>query len=367
MSMEERRERGGRSVAADGRRRRRRGRRSASPSAWRSTGSRPAASTQADTIDTLWDVLIIASVPMFVLVAVVVIFSVIDFRMRPGEENLDGPADPRQHPPGDHLDGAPGGPDRRPVRVRLRGPARHRGGAGQRSASTRSHVTGQQFAWTFEYNEGGRKFTNAQLYLPTGESVKFNVRSKDVIHDFWVPDFRMKIDAVPGITTHYRVTPTKLGEHDDRVRRALRPRARLHAPDRARHVPAGLRRLGPPCFACRPRRRAAGAQAGRAGRRRRPPTRWPSRSSRTASPGRTPRPAAAATRSPRPARTARWARISTRCSRARTRPSSSSRSSTRTPRSRPGFSKDIMPPNYKDTLSAAQIKALVDYLGKVTK
>jgi cytochrome c oxidase subunit 2 len=33
----------------------------------------------------------------------------------------------------------------------------------------------------------------------------------------------------------------------------------------------------------------------------------------------------------------------------------------------PGFSKDIMPPNYKETLSAAQIKALVDYLGKVTK
>ena len=38
--------------------------------------------------------------------------------------------------------------------------------------------------------------------------MKFNVQSKDVLHDFWVPAFRMKIDAVPGITTHYRVTPT---------------------------------------------------------------------------------------------------------------------------------------------------------------
>src|SRR5690606_5747483 len=31
------------------------------------------------------------------------------------------------------------------------------------------------------------------------------------IHDFWVPAFRMKIDAVPGITTHYRVTPKRRG------------------------------------------------------------------------------------------------------------------------------------------------------------
>src|SRR5262249_2858149 len=39
---------------------------------------------------------------------------------------------------------------------------------------------------------------------------------KDVIHDFWVPDFRMKIDAVPGITTSYRVTPKSdaVGAHD---------------------------------------------------------------------------------------------------------------------------------------------------------
>jgi cytochrome c oxidase subunit 2 len=77
-------------------------------------------------------------------------------------------------------------------------------------------VTGQQFTWSFAYNEGGKKFTSPQLYLPVGESVKFDVGSKDVIHDFWVPDFRMKIDAVPGITTHYRITPkaSAIGDHD---------------------------------------------------------------------------------------------------------------------------------------------------------
>src|ERR671916_2893224 len=50
-----------------------------------------AASEEAKPIDTLWDVLIIASVPVFVGVTVVVLFSVIKFRMRPGEEELDGP------------------------------------------------------------------------------------------------------------------------------------------------------------------------------------------------------------------------------------------------------------------------------------
>ena len=49
------------------------------------------ASTQAEKIDTLWDVLIIVSVPVFVLVTVVVLFSVWKFRMRPGEELPDGP------------------------------------------------------------------------------------------------------------------------------------------------------------------------------------------------------------------------------------------------------------------------------------
>src|SRR4051795_10713443 len=49
------------------------------------------ASGEAKKIDTLWDVLLIASIPVFVMVVVVVLFSVWKFRMRPGEEELDGP------------------------------------------------------------------------------------------------------------------------------------------------------------------------------------------------------------------------------------------------------------------------------------
>ena len=175
-----------------------------------------ASSTQAIKLGHLWDVLVAASAPMFGIVATMVIFSVLKWRMRPGEEHLDGPpihgntrlevfwtAIPALmlvslcsyayivlH----NIEKAPAkGPERKIM------------------------VTGQQFAWTFTYNENGKTFNTTELYLPAGRSVKFQIRSKDVIHDFWVPDFRMKIDAVPGITTSYRITPRDpqaLGNHD---------------------------------------------------------------------------------------------------------------------------------------------------------
>jgi cytochrome c oxidase subunit 2 len=44
--------------------------------------------------------------------------------------------------------------------------------------------------------------------------VKFDVVTRDVIHSFWVPAFRLKTDTVPGLTTNIRVTPNKLGNFD---------------------------------------------------------------------------------------------------------------------------------------------------------
>jgi cytochrome c oxidase subunit II len=49
------------------------------------------------------------------------------------------------------------------------------------------------------------------LWLPKGESVRFVLTSRDVIHDFWVIPFLMKMDVVPGHTNVFQVTPTKLG------------------------------------------------------------------------------------------------------------------------------------------------------------
>jgi cytochrome c oxidase subunit 2 len=167
-------------------------------------------SEQAKKIDTLWDVLIICSVPVFVLVTTVVLFAARDFRMRPGQENLDGPPIHGNTKLEVIWTALPA-----TMLVALcsyayivlhdieKAPA-----AGvERNIA----VTGQQFTWTFTYNEGGKKFTSAQLYVPQDESVRFNVQTKDVLHDFWVPAWRMKIDAVPGITTRYRIKPIKGG------------------------------------------------------------------------------------------------------------------------------------------------------------
>ena len=75
-------------------------------------------------------------------------------------------------------------------------------------------VVGEQFTWTFYYRDpSGDEVASPQLYVPRGQQVNFTVQSLDVIHDFWVPAFRMKIDAVPGVDTHLRVTPKTIGEY----------------------------------------------------------------------------------------------------------------------------------------------------------
>jgi cytochrome c oxidase subunit 2 len=73
-------------------------------------------------------------------------------------------------------------------------------------------VTAQQFAWKFEY-PGEPRVTSGQLVLPVGEAAKLTLRSLDVIHAFWVPEFGQKSDAVPGIETTLVITPTRKGEY----------------------------------------------------------------------------------------------------------------------------------------------------------
>ncbi len=53
-----------------------------------------------------------------------------------------------------------------------------------------------------------------ELHLPVGKPVKMVLRSKDVLHDFYVPEFRAKMDLVPGIVTYFWMTPTKTGKYD---------------------------------------------------------------------------------------------------------------------------------------------------------
>ena len=53
-----------------------------------------------------------------------------------------------------------------------------------------------------------------ELHLPLGRPVKMVLRSKDVLHDFYVPQFRAKMDLVPGIITYFWMTPTVAGSFD---------------------------------------------------------------------------------------------------------------------------------------------------------
>jgi cytochrome c oxidase subunit II len=169
------------------------------------------ASRQASNVRTLYDVLLIASVPIFVLVETVVIFSVWKFRMRPGEELKDGP---------------PIHGNTRLEVVWTAVPAILivslvtyaytvlRSNEDSKKGEMTVNVTERQFAFEFSYPQAsGKTVVSPVLYLPKGEPAVFKLRSLDVIHSFFVPNFSQKLDAVPGITTTVRVTPTRLGAY----------------------------------------------------------------------------------------------------------------------------------------------------------
>jgi cytochrome c oxidase subunit 2 len=72
-------------------------------------------------------------------------------------------------------------------------------------------VYAQQFAWTFQY-PSFKDVSLPDLYLVKGQSVKLTLRSRDVIHSFWVPQFRQKQDLLPDQDTKLVITPTHAGE-----------------------------------------------------------------------------------------------------------------------------------------------------------
>ena len=96
-------------------------------------------------------------------------------------------------------------------------------------------IVGQQWSWTFNYGIGekgdcevtpnstefpyssyvhdsGTGSQIPQLYLPVDVTTRFNLHSPDVIHDFGIPGFLMKMDVVPGRVNHYSITPTRTGD-----------------------------------------------------------------------------------------------------------------------------------------------------------
>lgn len=73
------------------------------------------------------------------------------------------------------------------------------------------NVSGLQYAWIFNYPDTG--IVSGELHLPVDRPVELDIAANDVIHAFWVPEFRLKQDAIPGQTTHLSFTPSRVGEY----------------------------------------------------------------------------------------------------------------------------------------------------------
>lgn len=72
-------------------------------------------------------------------------------------------------------------------------------------------VTALQFAFIFHYPK--QNITSGELHVPTGQMVELRMKANDVIHAFWVPQFRIKQDIIPGQTTMLSFTATKTGDY----------------------------------------------------------------------------------------------------------------------------------------------------------
>ena len=77
--------------------------------------------------------------------------------------------------------------------------------------ATEIYVVGKQWMWKIQHPDGRREIN--ELHIPVGRPVKLVMTSQDVIHDFFVPDFRTKQDVVPGRYTTEWFTPTKPGKY----------------------------------------------------------------------------------------------------------------------------------------------------------
>jgi cytochrome c oxidase subunit II len=167
------------------------------------------ASTAAPKIDDLLNVMIVLSSFVFSLVMVMLFYALWKFKAKPGDES----------------DGEPiHGNTRLEVAWTLIPTIIVLFGAGYSWAVLSDieepadnpltvDVFSQQFAWSFGYPGKDNAYSQGELHVPLDRQVHFKMHSLDVIHSFWVPEWRIKKDNVPGITTTAIVTPDKPGAY----------------------------------------------------------------------------------------------------------------------------------------------------------
>jgi cytochrome c oxidase subunit II len=174
------------------------------------------ASKQADRIDFVFWFVTVICIAIFALVAAVIVYSLVKFRAGP-EDDSDGPpihghtgleiawtAVPAALVTAISIVSA--------VVLAQNGHFPSASASAQRdpTKSLVVDVAAQQFSWLFKYPGYGNA-TSSTLRLPLRTPVQLRLRSLDVIHSFWVPEFGQKQDAVPGLTTKLVITPTRLG------------------------------------------------------------------------------------------------------------------------------------------------------------
>jgi cytochrome c oxidase subunit 2 len=173
-----------------------------------------AASAEADKIDTLLDVMVVLSCFVFAIVLVMLGYSVWRYRAKPGDES----------------DGEPiHGNSRLEVAWTVIPTVIVLFGAiyswiilndTETKAADRLplNVTAQQFKWTFEYPDAD--VTSDELVVPVGRQLELHLTALDVIHSFWVPEWRIKRDVVPSgpggdeIDDVVEVTPDEEGTYN---------------------------------------------------------------------------------------------------------------------------------------------------------
>ena len=191
-----------------------------------------AAAVEAHLFDEAFTVLTLFAVPVFTFVVTVMIYGVLRFRTS-GEPTEDGP--PERGQKSLIITWFAGSTVLTAVLIIFPGltgilELRH---LDQKPADVVVQVEAQRFAWTMTYPEYD-VFSRRELVLPIDEHVRFNITVSEtktvVLHSFWIPAFRIKIDAAPGMTTHTAATPDLWGDFDTDVNFRLQ-RARCAQPD----------------------------------------------------------------------------------------------------------------------------------------
>ncbi len=167
------------------------------------------ASTAAPKIDDLLNVMIVLSSFVFSLVMVMLFYALWKFKAKPGDES----------------DGEPIHGNTKleiawtviPTIIVLFGAGYSWAVLNDIEEPAKDHLTvdvfSQQYAWSFGYPGKDNVWSQGELHVPLDRQVHFKMHAQDVIHSFWVPEWRIKKDNVPGITTTAIVTPDKLGTY----------------------------------------------------------------------------------------------------------------------------------------------------------